>query len=585
MVRSLHCAALVLWASIASAATQGPPVYTYTGGAPSGPCFGTRVWIDALGTGTYYCNGTWQAVTSGGAGYATVQDEGTPLTARTVLNFAGAGVTCADGSGKTTCTIPGGSGTPGGASGNLQTNDGAGGFGAYAGATCASDRYTTSTDASGGLGCGQVTMAGLSATGTPNNTTWLRGDGVWSTPTFLGYTNIYDEATPLTDRSNLKFTGTGVTCTDSVPYTVCNIPGSGASDATTVASGMVMLGQAPFSSPPKVLTETASNTYGLITSGIVQSATTKGKTVEVTESGTATAGADYPSGPLRLDGSIWSTTFAQAIPWSADIRWMPTGVDAGGVVTGGNFQFYKPDGSTVAATISETGAYSGNAATATTLTGALAVNKGGLGKTTLTSAGAIPVGTAGTTTYTDLAGGAVGTILYNSAANTPAWLTNGTTTGLVLISSGGSGPSWGRPGYRVTGSNWTNGTTTVTDITGLSWAVASGVPQAFRCQMAVLNANAGSAIRYAVNGPAMTTVAFKTRVHKASVTTEVIENFTAVSSALQTAGVTSGVATTAHVDIIEGVIIPSANGTMQIRGAGSAAQTSTVYQGSSCFVW
>jgi hypothetical protein len=41
-----------------------------------------------------------------GSGYSTVEDETTPLTARNTLNFAGAGVTCADDTTKTTCTIP-----------------------------------------------------------------------------------------------------------------------------------------------------------------------------------------------------------------------------------------------------------------------------------------------------------------------------------------------------------------------------------------------------------------------------------------------------------------------------------------------
>jgi hypothetical protein len=47
---------------------------------------------------------------AGGSGYATVQDEGSGLTARTILNFAGAGVTCADDTTRTTCTIPGAAG-------------------------------------------------------------------------------------------------------------------------------------------------------------------------------------------------------------------------------------------------------------------------------------------------------------------------------------------------------------------------------------------------------------------------------------------------------------------------------------------
>ncbi len=40
----------------------------------------------------------------------TVQDEGTGLTVRTALNFAGAGVSCADDTTRTTCTIAGGGG-------------------------------------------------------------------------------------------------------------------------------------------------------------------------------------------------------------------------------------------------------------------------------------------------------------------------------------------------------------------------------------------------------------------------------------------------------------------------------------------
>lgn len=43
-----------------------------------------------------------------GSGYDTIEDEGTPLTQRSVLNFEGAGVECADDTTKTTCTIAGG---------------------------------------------------------------------------------------------------------------------------------------------------------------------------------------------------------------------------------------------------------------------------------------------------------------------------------------------------------------------------------------------------------------------------------------------------------------------------------------------
>lgn len=43
-------------------------------------------------------------------GYSTVEDEGTPLTQRTTVNFTGAGVTCSDSGGETVCTVAGGAG-------------------------------------------------------------------------------------------------------------------------------------------------------------------------------------------------------------------------------------------------------------------------------------------------------------------------------------------------------------------------------------------------------------------------------------------------------------------------------------------
>lgn len=58
-------------------------------------------------TGNVTCGGSCGA---GGGAYATIQDEGTPLTQRTTLNFIGSGVTCADDAGntRTNCTISGG---------------------------------------------------------------------------------------------------------------------------------------------------------------------------------------------------------------------------------------------------------------------------------------------------------------------------------------------------------------------------------------------------------------------------------------------------------------------------------------------
>jgi hypothetical protein len=74
---------------------------------------------------------TWGSCAAGG-GYATVQDETTPLTQRTTINFTGSGVSCVDNGGTSTtdCTITSGGGSPAGNTGEVQYNNG----GAFAGA-------------------------------------------------------------------------------------------------------------------------------------------------------------------------------------------------------------------------------------------------------------------------------------------------------------------------------------------------------------------------------------------------------------------------------------------------------------------
>jgi len=63
----------------------------------------TLVFTDDAGTDTTLGAG-------GGGGGHTIEDEGTPLTARTSLNFVGSGVTAADSGGKTVVTISGAAG-------------------------------------------------------------------------------------------------------------------------------------------------------------------------------------------------------------------------------------------------------------------------------------------------------------------------------------------------------------------------------------------------------------------------------------------------------------------------------------------
>jgi hypothetical protein len=140
--------------------------------------------------------------------------------------------------------------------------------------------------------------------------------------------------------------------------------------------------------------------------------------------------------------------------------------------------------------------------------------------------------------------------------------------------------------YRTT-SDYTNATTTPSNITGLSWSAAASTDYAFRCTIHYMN-TATSAVRLNINGPASPTrVSFKARYQTTSATAEVIYAGTAFSAAAQTAAVTSGNATTAGVLLLEGIIQNGTTaGTVQLMGtASTAAQTNTVYKGSFCEVY
>ena len=112
---------------------------------------------------------------AGGGGYGTVQDEGTPLTARTVINFVGGGVTATDFGGVTTVTIPGGSGPSGSAVGQTQIWNGSAWTAGALDLADADARTGVLPIANGGTGLSSAGGTANRALVTTDGSTWAAG--------------------------------------------------------------------------------------------------------------------------------------------------------------------------------------------------------------------------------------------------------------------------------------------------------------------------------------------------------------------------------------------------------------------------
>lgn len=150
-----------------------------------------------------------------------IEDEGTPLTQRTNMNFTGAGVTVTDAGGVTVVTIPAGT-SPGGADTQVQYNDG-GAFNAEADMAYNETTNTLTVDVVA------VDTEIYDATGWNGDLSVATKDAIRDKIETLGGSAhvIEDEGTPLTQRSNMNFTGGGVSVADAGGKTVVTVAGAG----------------------------------------------------------------------------------------------------------------------------------------------------------------------------------------------------------------------------------------------------------------------------------------------------------------------------------------------------------------------
>jgi hypothetical protein len=171
-----------------AAGTSGYPLLS--GGSSADPSYGQLgvSAINATGTpssSTYLRgDGTWSAVSGGGA---TIQTNGNNNSTQTTLNFI---TSTANSVGLTvTPSNPGGGGNEEfEITGGAYTGTAAGFTGSLTGDVTGGQSSTVVSNLSG-VTNGSLAVSGLKATGTPSSSTYLRGDGTWSTPSGSGTVN------------------------------------------------------------------------------------------------------------------------------------------------------------------------------------------------------------------------------------------------------------------------------------------------------------------------------------------------------------------------------------------------------------
>lgn len=323
--------ALLVLATLARA-DQGPPVYAATGTQPvaGGACSGPRVQVGATTGSTWCC-------------------------------VASVWVACGASAGS----------SPGGVSGNLQTNNGSGGFGAYAATACGGSQYVSGISASGALTCGTPTASVPDATASVTGGVRLTGDlgGTATSPTVPG---LAGKAPSTSGTSVLLGNGTGGfssygggTCTGA--NLVQALSSSGAPTCYQLKLGQVAApsGDTTFTFPSgaKILWTFTGNTDVAFSIDGDGAFAGTGDLVHIHKAGTgSTTGADALHVEVTTDTNMNGIRITT--PSSSTQAILATGkVDVTGTVTATAFSGPL------------TGAVTGNASTATALSTAGAANQ------------------------------------------------------------------------------------------------------------------------------------------------------------------------------------------------------------------
>lgn len=134
-----------------------------------------------------------------------------------------------------------------------------------------------------------------------------------------------------------------------------------------------------------------------------------------------------------------------------------------------------------------------------------------------------------------------------------------------------SGLGGGGSGYRTLvalGSDVSNSTSTFADVTGLSFSVTSGTMYRFHFLITYDAQNAATGSRWSINGPAFTILAYYTLITNAATPTINAQNSYDSGTALTASAAASG-----NTVVMEGLVKPSASGTLTARFLSEAPGT------------
>lgn len=485
-----------------------------------------RVWFKPS-TGEYWvrnaANTAWidpvTAGAGGGSGGHTIQDEGSNLTARTNLNFTGAGVTVTDDSAndQTDVTIPGGTADPA-----SETVAGIIEIATQAETDAGIDDVRAITPEKLAGRTASETQSGVIEIATQTETNTGTDDARAVTPAKLAGRTSTETRAGVVELATQAETNTGTDDTRAVTplklKTNVDLHINDTSDAHD-ASAISYAGGTGMSATD-------------VEAAVDELATEKANASDLTDhTGDTTDAHDASAISFVPAGSVASTNVQAAIEEVAS--------EAGG---GGSAHTIKDEGSalTQRANLNFVGAGvtatddAGNAETEVTIPGASAASE--------TTAGVLEIATqAETDAGTD-----------DARAVTPAKLANY------------SGLGGGGSGYRTLvtlGSDVSSNATSFSDLTGLSFSVTSGTVYRFEAYILYTAQATAQGAKFALNGPATTNLVYNNHYWSAANTAQHVQVDAYDGIVANASSPTTG----NNLWIIKGIIKPSASGTLTVR--------------------